>query len=214
MQRIGGEYRDRTTGIDLFKDGPPGSKVTGDWLNAVQEELCNFIEQSGIEVKTVSTETKLGQDDILYGQFIKAISKLGIGGIPDETKMVMHQDAAPMGWATILDLINDHAMIITKGSYEGGEVGGEIHPYGTWTPPGHSLTINEIPAHAHTVYYVPGNVVYTREYDNPANFFLYDEGGQLDSTQTGGGAPHSHGGGTWRPASQCLILCNKEVYYL
>jgi hypothetical protein len=43
---------------NLFQDGPPGTTVEEDWLNAVQEELCGVIEAAGLTLKTASGETR------------------------------------------------------------------------------------------------------------------------------------------------------------
>ena len=43
---------------NLFVDGPPGTNVEEDWLNAVQEEFAYAIEQSGGILKTAATETR------------------------------------------------------------------------------------------------------------------------------------------------------------
>jgi len=42
---------------NLFQDGPPGTTLTANWLNAVQNELRNAIEGAGLTLKTASTET-------------------------------------------------------------------------------------------------------------------------------------------------------------
>ncbi len=42
---------------NLFVDGPPGTRVTDDWLNAIQNEIRNAIEDAGLVLKTASTET-------------------------------------------------------------------------------------------------------------------------------------------------------------
>ena len=43
---------------NLFFNGPPGTVVEEDWLNAVQEEICYLIEQAGLTVLTAGTETR------------------------------------------------------------------------------------------------------------------------------------------------------------
>ena len=42
---------------NLFTDGPPPSVITPEWMNAVQEELANVIEQSGSNVLTQGNDT-------------------------------------------------------------------------------------------------------------------------------------------------------------
>ncbi len=43
---------------NLFVNGPPGTTVEQDWLNAIQEEIAYSIEQAGITLKTAATETR------------------------------------------------------------------------------------------------------------------------------------------------------------
>lgn len=42
----------------LYTNGPPGTALGADALNALQEEICNVIEQSGLTLKTAATETR------------------------------------------------------------------------------------------------------------------------------------------------------------
>lgn len=70
MHRTEGDNRDLSTGVALFTDGPPGTTVTDDFLNAVQEELCNVIEQAGLTLKSAATDT--------YNQLWEAILSTGI----------------------------------------------------------------------------------------------------------------------------------------
>jgi len=46
MDRTSGANYDESSGVRLFKDGPPGTRVEKNWLNGVQEELCHIIESS------------------------------------------------------------------------------------------------------------------------------------------------------------------------
>jgi phage-related tail fiber protein len=55
--------------LNLFANGPPGTVVEQEWLNAVQEEIAYVIEQAGITLKTALSETRtqLKQAlDVLY----------------------------------------------------------------------------------------------------------------------------------------------------
>lgn len=45
----------------MFTDGPPGTYVTADWLNAVQEEICTVIESYGGIIKSNSQDTSYDQ---------------------------------------------------------------------------------------------------------------------------------------------------------
>jgi hypothetical protein len=42
----------------LFTDGPPGTIVESAWLNSVQEEICDVIEQAGFNVKSKAQDTQ------------------------------------------------------------------------------------------------------------------------------------------------------------
>ncbi len=53
MHRTEGEYNNN----NLFTDGPPGTRVEEGWLNALQNEIVNVIEDAGITLKTAGTET-------------------------------------------------------------------------------------------------------------------------------------------------------------
>jgi len=52
----------RTEGLNndagLFTNGPPGTRVEENFLNALQEEICNVIEGAGVTLKTAATETR------------------------------------------------------------------------------------------------------------------------------------------------------------
>jgi len=55
--------------LNLFANGPPGTVVEQEWLNAVQEEIAHVIEEAGVALKTAATETRtqLKQAlDVLY----------------------------------------------------------------------------------------------------------------------------------------------------
>ena len=54
MHRTEGQYNVS----NLFIDGPPGTRVEEDWLNAVQEEIAYLIETAGLTLKTAATETR------------------------------------------------------------------------------------------------------------------------------------------------------------
>ncbi|OGC76293.1 hypothetical protein A2619_05760 [candidate division WWE3 bacterium RIFOXYD1_FULL_39_9] len=44
--------------LGMFTNGPPATCVEEDWLNAVQEEIAKVIEDSGLALKTATTETR------------------------------------------------------------------------------------------------------------------------------------------------------------
>jgi hypothetical protein len=54
-------HRTEGTNFDtgnLFKDGPPGTDVEQNWLNAVQEELAGLVEGAGLTILVASTDTR------------------------------------------------------------------------------------------------------------------------------------------------------------
>jgi hypothetical protein len=56
---------------NLFVNGPPGTTLEKNWLNAMQNEVVNVIEGAGITLKTATTETGdqlLAALEILYGK--------------------------------------------------------------------------------------------------------------------------------------------------
>ena len=60
-----------------FTDGPPGTTVEENWLNAVQEELCNVITAASITLKTAATES---QDQLLTALQTLFLQKTGAIG--------------------------------------------------------------------------------------------------------------------------------------
>jgi hypothetical protein len=58
MHRIEGADFVQIGGENFFTDGPPGTVVTASWLNAVQEEIANVIEDGGGTLQTAATETR------------------------------------------------------------------------------------------------------------------------------------------------------------
>ncbi len=43
---------------NLFTDGPPGTAVEEDFMNAIQEEIANVIETAGLTLETAATDTR------------------------------------------------------------------------------------------------------------------------------------------------------------
>ena len=59
MHRTEGQNPDVSLGYNIFKDGPPGTTVTDDWLNAVQEEIIKVITDGGLSPLTAATDTRV-----------------------------------------------------------------------------------------------------------------------------------------------------------
>ena len=183
----------------MFTDGPPGTRVEENWLNAIQEELAYVIEQAGLALKTASTET--------HQQLRQAIALMitGAGELPTGVKMLFYQDTAPTGW-TIQNTLDDKLVFVTKGSAAGGQVGGAVHSTGSWTISGlsgpshvhdineeHELDGNTLGAGANNGHDVP-------DYGNQAQPWLTASGGTGAVTANG----------AWRPAAYSFIVCSKN----
>jgi len=54
MHRTEGAYNED----NLFVDGPPGTTIEAAWLNAVQEEIANVIEATGVSLLLEHTDTR------------------------------------------------------------------------------------------------------------------------------------------------------------
>lgn len=68
---------------NLFQNGPPGTVVEQEWLNAVQEELANVIEEAGLTLKSAATETRdqlKAALDLLYPSHNHNASHIRNGG--------------------------------------------------------------------------------------------------------------------------------------
>lgn len=66
---------------NLFVNGPPGTRVEENWLNAVQNEIRNAIEDAGLVLKTATTETG--------NQLSAAITLLAIAATPAAPGLVV-----------------------------------------------------------------------------------------------------------------------------
>lgn len=117
---------------NLFTDGPPGTTVEENFLNAVQEELCNVIETAGITLKTASTETR--------DQLLAALSVLYIE-FPSGTIMLFGQTSPPAGWTRKADW-QDNAMLCYAAAGAIGS-GGAVDPQAAHTHTG--------PSHTHSI---------------------------------------------------------------
>ena len=57
--------------LNRFSNGPPGTRVEEDWLNAIQDEIVTVVEAGGLILKTAATETG--------DQLLAAIQALHLG---------------------------------------------------------------------------------------------------------------------------------------
>lgn len=65
-------------GLNQYTDGPPGTTVNAVDKNTIQEELAYVIEQNGITLKTVATET----NQQLYAAIAAQIASAAPGSVP------------------------------------------------------------------------------------------------------------------------------------
>lgn len=57
MHRTEGENYNAVAGVHLYTEGPPGTRVTANALNAIQEEIAYVITQAGITLLTANSDT-------------------------------------------------------------------------------------------------------------------------------------------------------------
>jgi len=177
---------------NFFANGPPGTRLEEDWLNAVQEEIAYVIEQEGIVLKTAVTETSHQLDEALRKAFAP---------IPSGTIMLFGQTTPPVGWTRKGDW-QDNAMLCYAAAGAIGS-GGGVDPQATHTHTGpshthtgpshthttgdHTLIVAEMPAHVHGILDEVGQ----RSYASGADIAYYDDG--ATSASAGGGGAHNHG---------------------
>lgn len=70
MHRIEGENVDVSTGVNLFNDDPPYTVATPAWMNSVQEEIMNVIQQAGLPILDANA------DKLYRNQLYTAITSL------------------------------------------------------------------------------------------------------------------------------------------
>ena len=102
---------------NYFTNGPPGTRVEQNWLNAIQEEIAYVIEQAGITMLTASTDTR---------RQLKAALDNFYTQLPSGTVMLFGQNLAPTGWTRKIDW-QDNAMICISSSGNIGS-GGAANP--------------------------------------------------------------------------------------
>lgn len=138
------------------------------------------------------------QADSLYASF------------PILTRLAFFQAAAPTGW-TLDNTLNDKLVRID--STAGGATGGGWSITGlTTTIAGTVLTVDQIPAHTHTV----GGDATAPAISNRAGQTNTFNNNNITTNSTGGGLSHGHAGstttgdGAWRPAYVNAIICAKN----
>lgn len=76
--------------INMFQNGPPGTRVEEDWLNSVQEELVYLLTKAGISPLTAATDTRQQIYNAIREQFpiydvVQDYDAVGDGSTDDTT---------------------------------------------------------------------------------------------------------------------------------
>ena len=120
MHRIESDNVDRDSqGRNQFKNGPPGTTINADFMNAVQEELCNAIEGFGKNIGTKLNDSK----DQLYS----VLNGLRSGTTRAATYVFASSDSetnSQNGTDQIIATSADAAAIITAKAAELSALGG------------------------------------------------------------------------------------------
>lgn len=152
-------------------------------------------------------------------QFIAALQKAIPSEFASGTTVLFRMATAPAGWTQDVDL-NDRVLRIVNDA-SGGNFGGDWALSGVVIN-GHTLTTAEMPNHNHVAAGNPGAgdpVINSQgnNWGNSNNYLLigggFSQSAPLNTSFTGGGAPHSHGvtaDGTWRPAYVNIISATKD----
>jgi len=187
------------TSLDSFTDKQDGV----DYPQAID---INDV-QDAIE----ALETKLGVDNSGDTSSIDyKVNNFFVSG----RKLWLYEDTAPTGWTTVS--VTD-AVLAVKGGTNAYNVNGG-NTAGTWTQPNHTLTVNEIPVHRHTLQGSGGATTAYSATDcygvmggNAGPGTKYDTTGHGETSlgDTGGGQAHNHGD-TWRPYATVGIIVEKS----
>lgn len=135
--------------------------------------------------------------------------------LPTATKVWFWMNVAPTGWTIDATAATDAVLAVKAGSGTYAVAGGS--QAGTWTQPNHlhttadhTLSLNEIPSHRHSVaQFGLGLYGLTSGSWNYINSMTGYEGG---------GQPHNHGNtgnsataNTWRPVANVGIICSRDA---
>jgi hypothetical protein len=87
MHRINSLY----SSFGLFTDGPPGTIVSADWLNAIQEEICYVITQAGYDISPVTNDSFQQLFAAIHALIVASSTPIGFYGTYGGA-------TAPPGW--------------------------------------------------------------------------------------------------------------------
>jgi hypothetical protein len=158
------------------------------------DHSSTFITASGVTFENLDANSDIGTGatQVAQGDHTHA----SLADIPTNETILFEKNTAVTGY-TLLITYDDMVVYITKGTGAGGESGGVLKSGGTWTQPGHTLSISEIPAHDHSIS-VPPYAATTHRGSGSSNWTLAFSSPVTATGTTGGGGSHNHGS-SWRP---------------
>lgn len=158
------------------------------------DHSSTFITASGVTFENLDAngDVGTGASQVSQGNHTHAAYQ----DIPTNETILFEKNTAVTGY-TLLVTYDDMVVYITKGTGAGGESGGALKSGGTWTQPGHTLSISEIPAHDHSIS-VPPYAATTHRGSASSDWPLAFTSPTTTTGTTGGGGSHNHGS-SWRP---------------
>jgi len=153
------------------------------------------VDGTSIEGRTATEVlSDLGSGTPGSGNFLRGDGSWASAGFASGTKMIFNQTAAPTGWTKVTASGNDTALRVTTGTVgTGGTVAFET-AFASQTVPVHTLTIAQMPAHAHEL--MGGSEEWNQ--DGLQNWMSAADQGAISAYvdavgDTGGGGSHGHG---------------------
>lgn len=200
-------------------DLPPASVVNDTDYTIVRQGLADFKAQMSlirdIDISALPvSQTPAASDLMMLNRAGQNYSiRFDRVGFVANTTMWFYQDTAPLGWQT-LTTITDCLVAVKGGTNQYNTTGVR----GNWMQPGHALSVQEMPAHAHLIPKTKDSTGSSNDLGpvrgkgTPGGDAVTLSTGGQGSTDTGGdGKPaiaHNHGN-TWRPLAAVGVLGRK-----
>lgn len=189
---------DRVNDLILLRQGLNDKKATVDQIAALQLGQFSALPSDLL----ASDKILIGRNDGLGGYTNYIADPRVLGFLPGVT-MWFYADVAPLYWR-IRTSLTDRVLAV-KGGTESYQNWGQ---HGTWDQPPHTLTVNQIPSHSHTIVGMDSGRSSIsrvgRGGQELKNEYVYPAGTAIGNT--GGGQSHNHGN-TWRPRAAVGICC-------